>query len=80
MNESLELEDRVQRMEDAIWGPFRNNGVVGEVKSLRADVQGWRVEEQKRRESANRALLLALLAALVSLIGTVATLVTVVAA
>ena len=44
MGDLEETQDRVQRLEDAVWGPWRNNGLVGDVKAIRS-----MLEEQDRK-------------------------------
>lgn len=61
---ATETEDRVQRLEFAIWGLRGDNGLVSEVKALRKEIEGtnkrldeWREEERDRRESERKAVL-----------------------
>lgn len=73
-----DIEERMRRMEYAIWGLRGDNGMVSDIRAIRE----WQVAEDKRREedeldrlAGQRAVILALLAAVIALIGTVASLV-----
>ena len=73
-----DIEERMRRMEYAIWGLRGDNGMVSDIKAIR----DWQIAEDKRREAdtkdrlaGQRAVILALLAAVIALIGTVASLV-----
>ena len=66
---------RLQRVEYSMWGLRGDNGLISEVRGLRADLQRHREEESNRRNEASddrskqsRVLVIALLAALVTLI------------
>jgi hypothetical protein len=43
-------DDRIQRMEWTLYGLTGNNGLVGEMKQLRRELNDWREEDRKRRE------------------------------
>lgn len=47
-----ELDDttRIALLEQALWGPSGQNGVVGDVKALRREFASYRTEERVRRE------------------------------
>lgn len=47
---TVDLEDRVQRVEYAIWGLQGNNGLMSEMRGLRKDLSDYRAEEAARRE------------------------------
>ena len=73
-----DIEDRVRRIEYAIWGLRGDNGMVSDIRAIRK----LQVAEDKRREAdskdrlaGQRAVILALLAAVIALIGTVASMV-----
>ena len=58
-----------------MWGIRGGEGLIHQLKGLREDIGHWRKEDTVRRESSQRALVLALLAVTVSLIGTISGLV-----
>jgi hypothetical protein len=43
-------DDRIQRMEWTLYGLTGNNGLVGEMKQLRRELNDWREEDRQRRE------------------------------
>jgi hypothetical protein len=50
-----ETDDRIQRMEWTLYGLTGNNGLVGEMKQLRRELNDWRDEERQRRENEREA-------------------------
>ena len=78
MSPAESVEERLRSMEQVIWGIKGENGLTQQLRGLREDINAWRREEVDRRESAQRAISIALVAATVSLIGVVATLIAVV--
>ena len=73
-----DIEERMRRVEYAIWGLRGDNGMVADIKAIRK----WQEGEDRRREgeskdklSGQRAVILALFAAVIALIGTIASLV-----
>lgn len=41
-------------MEYAIWGLKGDNGIVTEIRSLRAEMNGWRMAELQKAETAHQ--------------------------
>ena len=80
MTPAESVEERLRALEQAIWGIRGENGLTQQLKGLREDLHEWRKEESAKRETATRAVSIALLAATVTLFGTVATLIAVVSA
>ena len=78
MSPAESVEERLRALEQVIWGIKGENGLTQQLRGLREDIGGWRKEEVNKRESAQRAIFIALIAATVSLIGVVATLIAVV--
>lgn len=71
-------EDRLRRLEDTIYGPWRNNGMVAQLKSLDAKFDKFIAAETARRENDGKerrrtwlAIGLGMLAALTSLFAAV---------
>lgn len=75
MTPAESVEERLRALEQAIWGIRGENGLTQILKGMREDIGSWRKEDNARRESTQRALVIALIAAVVALIGTVSTLV-----
>jgi hypothetical protein len=48
------LEADVTRLTYQMWGLNGSNGLVSEVRGLRADIHRWREEEEERREEVSR--------------------------
>lgn len=78
---SLSETERISLIEHTLWGRHGSNGVVGDVKAIRADLQAFIAAEATRREvlardevKSKRLIALSAFAAVVSLIGIVATL------
>lgn len=71
MADETDGDRRVSQLEWAMWGVSGRNGIVGDVKAIRAALD----EQQKERLNSQRAVILALLAAVIALIGTTASLV-----
>lgn len=70
-----DLESGLGELRQAVWGVRGENGLTQQLKGLREDIGNWRAEDTQRRESTQRALVIALIAATIALIGTVSTLV-----
>ena len=75
MTPAESVEERLRSLEQAVWGIRGGEGLIHQLKGLREDIGNWRQEDTVRRESSQRALVLALLAVTVSLIGTISGLV-----
>jgi hypothetical protein len=45
-----DLEERMNRIEYAIWGFNGDNGLLAEFRSFRREISRWRREERERRE------------------------------
>jgi hypothetical protein len=80
MSPAESVEQRLRDMEQAMWGIKGENGLTQQLRGMRDDISAWRKEETNKRESAQRAIFIALIAATVSLIGVVSTLIAVVSA
>ena len=52
--DSHEVEDRVQKMEYAIWGLSGNNGLVSQLRLLRQEMNDWRLAELQKQEQARK--------------------------
>lgn len=77
-----DMDDRMTRVEYAIWGLQGNNGLTSDVRALRADLAAWQKAETQRREeesdkqrARDRTSLLAAITAILSLLGIIVTLV-----
>jgi hypothetical protein len=75
MTPAESVEERLRALEQAVWGIKGENGLTQQIRGLRHDIGDWRKEDTARRESTQRALVIALIAATIALIGTVSTLV-----
>lgn len=75
MTPAESVEERLRALEQTVWGIRGENGLTQQLKGLRGDIRDWRREDASRRESTQRALVIALIAATIALIGTVSTLV-----
>jgi hypothetical protein len=76
-----DLEDRIQKVEYAIWGLRGDNGMMSDVRGLRGDLSAFIAAETRRREdeaktqrSRDRALVTLLITVLITLLGVVAAL------
>ena len=78
MSPAESVEQRLRALEQVIWGIKGENGLTQQLRGMREDIGEWRKEEANKRESAQRAVFIALIAATVSLIGVVSTLIAVV--
>lgn len=75
MTPAESVEERLRALEQVVWGIKGENGLTQQIRGLRHDIGDWRREDSQRRESTQRALVIALIAATIALIGTVSTLV-----
>ena len=46
----LDDADRIQKLEYQMWGLNGTNGVVGEIRLLRKDLNDWRLTEVRKAE------------------------------
>lgn len=58
------MAQRMARVEDALWGPWRDNGLVSDIKAIRKHQE----EQAKASKNAHRSALVAMASAIVALL------------
>lgn len=75
-------DERLKRLEYAVWGLRGDNGLVSDVRAIRASIEANEKAEQMRRDeetksqrARDRTALLSAITAIISLLGIIVTLV-----
>lgn len=49
-----DMDDRLRRVEDALWGPWRNNGLVSDVKAIRTAIEKQNSDAAAEEQNAKK--------------------------
>ena len=71
MSPAERVEQRLADLEAMVFGIRGEGGLGDQLAGLRDDFKAWRKEDRDRRETSNRAMVIALGSAVVSLLGVV---------
>jgi hypothetical protein len=50
----MDADDRLKKLEYQMWGLNGTNGVVGQLRGLREDLNSWRMAELQKAEQARK--------------------------